>query len=79
MKAFFRNLLERWKVIAAKIAIVQTTIILFIIYFGIFGIMALLIFITRQDLLDKRLAPAKSFWKEREPHGSHRETYRHQF
>jgi hypothetical protein len=79
MKAFLRNLLEKWKVIATKIAVVQTTIILFIIYFLFFSIMFLLAFITRRDLLDKRLIPVKSYWKEKEIHGSQHDQYKHQF
>jgi hypothetical protein len=79
VKAFFRRALERWKVIAARIALVQTTIILFVIYFGLFSIMALLAFLTRRDLLDKRLVPAESYWKDREFTEPHPQQYRHQF
>ncbi len=79
MKAFFQRLLEKWKVIATKIAVVQTMIILFILYFGIFSIMFLLSFIARQDLLDKRLIPVESFWKKRDPSDPHANLYKHQF
>ncbi len=79
MKTFLKNLLEKWKVVATKIAVVQTTIILFIIYFLFFSIMSLLVFVTRRDLLDKRLIPVKSYWKEKETHGSHQDQYKHQF
>lgn len=79
MKEFFKGLLERWKVIATKIAVVQTTIILFILYFGIFSIMFLLSFIARQDLLDKRLIPVQSFWKKRDPSDPRINLYKHQF
>ena len=79
MKSFFKGLLEKWKTVAAKIAAVQTTIILFILYFGVFSIMSLLILITRKDLLDKRLVPVRSYWKNREPAGRHPDQYNHQF
>jgi len=79
MKALLRKLLEKWKAIAKKIAVVQTTIILFIIYFGFFSIMFFLTLVTRQDLLDKRLITVKSYWRKKEPHGSQQDQYKHQF
>jgi hypothetical protein len=80
MIAFLKRLLEKWKGVATKIAMVQTTIILFIIYFAFFSIISLLAFIARQDLLDKRLVPERSYWKKKERPGLHPdEQYKHQF
>ena len=79
MKAFFRRLLDGWKIVAAKIAVVQTTIILFVIYFGLFSIMGLLAFLTRRDLLGKRRGPPNSHWREREAIDPPPQQYRHQF
>jgi hypothetical protein len=79
MKAFFKKLFEGWKKFAEKLAVVQTKIILFIIYFIFFGIISLFAFILRQDLLNKRLAPVKSYWKKKEHPGHMENQYKHQF
>jgi len=66
MKEFFKKIWEKWKIIAEKIAVVQTKIILFIIYFTVFMISSLISFILRKDLLDKRKSGQKSFWKDKD-------------
>ncbi len=57
----------------------MTTIILFIIYLFVFGLMSILAFILRQDLLDKRLTPVKSYWKKKELIMQMENPYKHQF
>jgi len=79
MKTILKILLEKWKAFARKLAVVQTTIILFVLYFGLFSIMALLTAIARQDILDKRLVPVKSYWKKRESLKPFKDQFKHQF
>ncbi len=79
MKKFFKNIWEKWKVLAEKIAVVQTKIILFIIYFTVFMISALISFILRKDILDKRMSEDKSAWKENEFMTETLEQAKHQF
>ncbi len=45
---------------------IQTTIILFLIYFIGVGVISIIAFITRRDFLDKRLTDQESFWRDRE-------------
>jgi len=79
MKAFFKSLLKHWKAFAAKLAIVQTTIILFIVYFGVFSIISLIAFLTRQDLLDKSMVKVDSYWKTKQHPAHNDRQYTHQF
>lgn len=66
MKEFFKKIWRKWKIIAEKIAVFQTKVILFIIYFTVFMISSLISFILRKDLLDKRKSGLQSFWKDKE-------------
>lgn len=64
MKEFFKKLLEKWKIVAGKIAAVQTVIILFVIYFTIFLISALISSIMGKDLLSRKKSKNPTFWKD---------------
>lgn len=59
-------LYKYWMIFARKLAIIPTTIILFILYFGIISIIALIGFISGKDFLNKRPADKNSFWLVKE-------------
>ena len=68
MGSVFKRLLDRWKIIAAKIAAFQTKVILSILYFFVMGPIAVIAYLFRSDFLKKRYSDISSFWiKEREP------------
>ena len=68
MASIFKKLLDRWKVIANKIAAFQTKVILSLLYFLVLGPTALIAFLFRSDLLKKRHRKTPSFWiKDKEP------------
>ena len=66
IRDFFRVIYKYWMLFAKKFAIIPTTIILFILYFIVVGIISITNFIMRKDLLDKKLTPAPSFWRDKE-------------
>lgn len=62
----FKTLYDLWMKFARILGRIQTTIILFFIYFFGIGLIAVIAFIFRKDFLDK--GPARdreSFWKPR--------------
>jgi len=63
MKEFFRALYRGWMKFAHVLGVIQTTIILFVIYVVVFGLAGLALFVGRADLLDKRRRPGQSHWK----------------
>lgn len=79
MKQFFKTLYKYWMIFAKKIAIIPTTIILSFLYFGIISIIALITFISRKDLLDKRAVEKKSFWLAKEHIATDLERCKRQF
>lgn len=66
MKNFFKKLYKYWMIFAKKFAIIPTTIILSILYFIFVGIIALINFVTRQDLLGKRAVTKDTYWLAKE-------------
>lgn len=66
MKGFFKRLYNGWMVFAHKLGVVQSTIMLFIIYFLGIGVTWFFCFILRRDLLGKSLKDRASFWHERD-------------
>ena len=62
----FKTIYKYWMIFAKKLAIIPTTIILFIIYFGGIGAISIINFILRKDLLDKRLVNHPTYWCEKE-------------
>ncbi len=62
----FKTIYKYWMIFAKKLAIIPTTIILFIIYFGAISIISIINFIFRKDLLDKRIAGKPTYWLAKE-------------
>ncbi|MFQ5646326.1 MAG: hypothetical protein ACE5GM_05295 [bacterium] len=64
-KKFFKKIWDGWKKIAEKIAVVQTKIILTVLYIAVIGPIAVLTRIFLSDPLGKR-KPKKteSFWQD---------------
>lgn len=63
---FLKTFYKYWMIFAKKLSIIPTTIILFIIYFGGIGMISIINFILRKDLLDKNLAASTTYWREKE-------------
>ena len=80
MKNFFRSLYDIWMKFAKALGKVQTTIILFLIYFLGIGTIAVIAFIFRKDFLDKSFTKElKSFWRPREAERPDPENAKRQF
>lgn len=65
-KDALKTLYKYWMIFAKKIAIIPTTIILFIIYSGAIGIVGIINFIGRKDILDKNLNKEATSWRDKE-------------
>lgn len=73
------TLLAHWKWFAAKLSIVQTFLILTLVYSLVIGITALIARLLRRDLLDRRLRNQPTFWHARQDLPGTIESCRHQF
>ncbi len=74
-----RKLYKYWMAFARGLAIVNSTILLTIVYFVIIGPMYGIIRLLGKDLLSHRIAEAETFWKKKEPVSHTAEQARHQF
>ncbi len=79
MKRFFRKIYEYWVAFGRAIGVVMTPVWLFLVYVAVFGPSRLAAAVMRMDPLDRKMAPATSFWKTREPHPHTLEEARRQF
>jgi hypothetical protein len=79
MKKFFSMVWRGWKAFAHILGIVNTRILLTLTYFIIIAVGSIGAFIARQDLLDRRMRPEKSYWREREHSDVSLEGCRRQF
>jgi hypothetical protein len=66
MRKALKVIHDYWMRFARLLGRVQTTVILFVIYFGVVGVMAVISFVFGRDFLDKRLTDRASFWRDRE-------------
>ncbi|MBI5144452.1 MAG: hypothetical protein HZA30_05240 [Candidatus Omnitrophica bacterium] len=62
---YLKILYKYWMKFARILGRIQTTIILFLIYFIGIGTISIISFIFRKDFLDKALTGKKSFWHDR--------------
>jgi hypothetical protein len=76
MKRFLSALYKYWMRFARVLGIIQTTIILFLIYVLLFGPARLFLLLAGKDLLDKRKKPLQSFWLEASLESSLERSYR---
>jgi len=65
-KRALKFLYDLWMRFAKVLGRIQTTIILFFIYFIGVGSVAIVSFLFRKDFLDKRLDDRPTFWHDRE-------------
>jgi len=79
MKKFFSLIWRGWKAFAHALGIVNTKILLTLTYFIVVAIAAIIGWIARADLLDRRMKPQASYWRERHPVHDTLETCRRQF
>jgi hypothetical protein len=66
MKAFFSLIWRGWKKFAHGLGIVNTKILLTLTYFIIMAIAAIIAYLVRADLLDRRMRKEASYWRKRE-------------
>jgi len=62
MKKFLKKLLDYWKLFAKRLGVIQTFIILSIIYWILFGLVAVIAKFFARDLLKKKIGKERSFW-----------------
>ncbi len=83
MKTFFRKigsaLYKGWMAFAKVLAIVNTTVILTLVYLVLIGPSWLIMKLLGKDLLDRRMPEVPSYWKEKAPLEHTLEEGRHQF
>ncbi len=80
MRKILKTLWAGWKYFAHIIGVVNTRIILTILYFVLFGFVSIILFVLRNDLLQRRRKIIKqSFWKAKEPQKLDLNLYKHQF
>lgn len=71
-----RRLWEGWKRLVHRIGIVQTFIFMTLFYFLVLGVTAIVLFVTRRDLLHLR-ARAGTFYRDHPPFDDSVERYTH--
>ncbi len=66
MARFFKQIYKYWMLFAKKLSIIPTTIILFIVYFGVIGPISIIHRILGKDLLKRKLAKSPTYWLDKE-------------
>lgn len=72
-------LYKAWMGFAKVLAIVNTTLLLTIVYIFLIGPLWLVMKIKREDMLDRALTEDPSYWKEKESKADDRSRSRRQF
>lgn len=76
LKPFYK----KWMAAAHVIGTLVTSVILVIIFYGMFGLIGIVLRLLKKDLLDRRIEPdAASYWHVREPREFHPQDYTAQF
>lgn len=75
----WRTLYNWWMKFAHVLAIVNTTVLLTVVYVVLIGPMSLVVWILRKDLLRHRSEGLPSFWQPKEHTSTTLEESRHQF
>lgn len=71
---------DKWMVVAHFIGTVTTAIILFILFYFVFGFVGIMLRLLNKDLLDRKIDSQKvSYWKDKERNIYNRENYLKQF
>lgn len=79
MRQLGKKLYKLWMSFAKRLAIVNTTILLSIVYVFLIGFGALIIKLIRKDLLKHRFGKTNSYWQSKTPVEHTIEQARHQF
>ncbi|HLE32754.1 MAG TPA: SxtJ family membrane protein [Bacteroidota bacterium] len=67
LKSIGSKLYKGWMAFARGLAVVNTILILSIVYLFLIGPSWFIMKIRGKDLLDRRSGPEPTFWKEKEP------------
>ena len=70
---------KAWMALARGLAIVNTTVLLTLIYVLLIGPISVVVRLMRKDLLHHRIGSTKSFWTPKEPVRHSLDEARHQF
>jgi len=68
-----------WKKLAHLVGVVNTTLLLFLTYVVLFGLVSMILRLLGKDLLGKRHRERQSFWIPKEPVDEGVERYRYTF
>ncbi len=79
LKDIRRILYKAWMAFAHALAVINTTLILTIVYVILMGPMWLVMKVRRRDLLDRTIENAQSYWKPKDPIQHTMEQSRRQF
>ncbi len=79
LRALGKSLFAAWMRFAHLLAIVNTTIILTLVYFLLIGPIALIMRIIRNDPLERRMKGVETFWRPKESVPHSLEEVRRQF
>jgi len=79
IQKFGKMLYKWWMAFAHVLAVVNTTILLTIVYTFFIGIASIVIRILRKDPMRHRIGPENSYWKTRDVVQHTIEQARHQF
>ena len=79
MKKLFKILWAGWKSFAHALGVINTKLILSILYIFMVGFVSIVLFVLRKDLLERKRASKLSFWKTKEPQKLDINIYKHQF
>lgn len=79
MKKVLSVIYSWWMKFARVLGKIQTTVILFVIYFIGVGMTSMISFILRKDFLDKKFVDAESYWRNRTGEASTIENCKRQF
>ena len=76
---FLKKIYQYWLAFGHVIGVVMAPIQLMLVYLLVFGPARLFTMMAGKDLLDRRMTPAPSFWRIKEPHHVSLEDARRQF
>lgn len=79
MKKVLSVIYSRWMKFARVLGKIQTTVILFVIYFISVGMISIISFILRKDFLDKKFVDEESYWRNRTGEASTLKNCKRQF
>lgn len=79
MRKVLKTLWALWKKFAHLVGVVNTTLLLFLTYVVLFGLLSTMLRLLGKDPLNKRRRDRPSFWVPKEPADEGVERYRYSF